>query len=125
MSDAWWVDFVLPIVMCVLGWIGNAYRNKQKREADMMTNFKIMRDSDKEFMLELKTELIESKKLRKRLEAKLDRKNKSIRKANSCPHTNEGGGCPVLIQEEKNEHCYGIDCTDCEHNNEKSAESYD
>ena len=73
----------------------------------------LMRDADKEFMSDLKTELVESKNMRKRLEAKLDRKNKSIRKANSCPHTVEGDGCPVLNQEEKNEQIY--DCDTCEH----------
>ena len=113
MSEMMWVNFVLPIVMGVVGWLGSAYRNKQKKENDIIANFQLMRDADKEFMTDLKTELVESKNMRKRLEAKLDRKNKSIRKANSCPHTIEGDGCPVLNQEEKNEQIY--DCDTCEH----------
>lgn len=109
----WWAEIVLPITTLVVGWLTSSYRNKQKKENDTITNFQLMRDADKEFMTDLKNELVESKNMRKRLEAKLDRKNKSIRKANNCPHTNEGDGCPVLNQEEKNEQIY--DCESCEH----------
>lgn len=115
MTENMWIQFVLPIVTALLGWLFSAYRNKQKKENDTIANFQLMRDADKEFMTDLKNELIESKNLRKRLEAKLDRKNKSIRKANSCPHTNEGNGCPVLVQEEANEKVYDEGCRLCEH----------
>lgn len=115
MTENMWIQFVLPIVTLVLGWLTSSYRNKQKKENETITNFQLMRDADKEFMTDLKNELVESKNLRKRLEAKLDRKNKSIRKANNCPHTNEGDGCPVLIQEEANEKVYDEGCLLCEH----------
>lgn len=108
-----WLQIALPIVTGVVGWATNAWRNAQKKENDTIANFQLMRDADKEFMTDLKNELVESKNMRKRLEAKLDRKNKSIRKANNCPHTIEGDGCPVLNQEEKNEQLY--DCESCEH----------
>lgn len=119
MNETMLINFVLPAITMIVGWLGSAYRNKQKREGDIIANFQLMRDADKEFMIDLKTELLESKKMRQRLEAKLDRKNKSIRKANQCPHTAEGDGCPVLIQEEKNEHCYGLDCASCSNNPDK------
>lgn len=119
MSETVLINFVLPTISMMVGWLGSAYRNKQKREGDIIANFQLMRDADKEFMIDLKTELLESKKMRQRLEAKLDRKNKSIRKANQCPHTAEGDGCPVLIQEEKNEHCYELDCASCGNNPDK------
>lgn len=112
MSD-WWLQIALTVASGLVGWFTNAYRNKQKKENDTIANFQLMRDADKEFMTDLKNELVESKNMRKRLEAKLDRKNKSIRKANNCPHTIEGEGCPVLNQEEKNESIY--DCENCEH----------
>lgn len=115
-----WIQFVLPIVTLVLGWLTSSYRNKQKKENETITNFQLMRDADKEFMTDLKNELVESKNLRKRLEAKLDRKNKSIRKANNCPHTNEGDGCPVLIQEEANEKVYDEGCRLCEHHSHET-----
>ena len=74
MTENMWIQFVLPIVTALLGWLASAYRNKQKKENDTIANFQLMRDADKEFMTDLKNELIESKNLRKRLEAKLDRK---------------------------------------------------
>ena len=115
MTENMWIQFVLPIVTLILGWLTSSYRNKQKKENETITNFQLMRDADKEFMTDLKNELVESKNLRKRLEDKLDRKNKSIRKANNCPHTNEGDGCPVLNQEEINERVYDEGCRLCEH----------
>ena len=115
MTENMWIQFVLPIVTLILGWLTSSYRNKQKKENETITNFQLMRDADKEFMTDLKNELVESKNLRKRLEAKLDRKNKSIRKANNCPHTNDGDGCPVLNQEEANERIYDEGCRLCEH----------
>lgn len=122
MTENMWIQFVLPIVTLILGWLTSSYRNKQKKENETITNFQLMRDADKVFMTDLKNELVESKNLRKRLEAKLDRKNKSIRKANSCPHTNEGNGCPVLIQEEANERVYDEGCHLCEHHSQEILE---
>lgn len=118
MTENMWIQFVLPIVTLILGWLTSSYRNKQKKENETITNFQLMRDADKEFMMDMKNELVESRNLRKRLEAKLDRKNKSIRKANSCPHTNEDEGCPVLNQEEANERIYDEGCRLCEHHSE-------
>lgn len=122
MSETMWIQFVLPAVTALLGWLGSAYRNKQKKENDTIANFQLMRDADKEFMTDLKNELTESKNMRKRLEAKLDRKNKSIRRANSCPHTNEDGGCPVLNQEDINEKIYDEECRLCEYHVKKKEE---
>lgn len=121
MSESMWIDVALPLAMAVIGWLSSSYRNKQKKENDIIANFQLMRDADKEFMTDLKLELSESKKLRQRLETKLDRKNKSIRKANQCPHTIEGDGCPVLIQEEKNEYCYGGECANCSQSKAQDA----
>lgn len=118
MTENMWIQFVLPIVTLILGWLTSSYRNKQKKENETITNFQLMRDADKEFMMDMKNELVESRNLRKRLEAKLDRKNKSIRRANSCPHTNEDEGCPVLNQEEANERIYDEGCRLCEHHSE-------
>ena len=109
-----WMQIALPVVTAIIGWLTSSYRNNQKKENDTIANFKLMRDADKEFMTDLKNELVESKNMRKRLEAKLDRKNKSIRRANICPHTNEDGGCPVLNQEDENDHIY--DCENCDNN---------
>ena len=117
---------VVPIATAALGWLGSAYRNKQKKEGDIMANFKEMMSIQNNFITGLKTNiderdaaLLESKHVNQRLEAKLDRKEKSIRKANFCKFSNEGNGCPVLLQEEKN--CgerHEKLCDNCEHRND-------
>lgn len=120
MSEVMWVNFVLPIIMGVVGWLSNGYRNRQKRESDIITNFQAMRDADREFIEECRADLKESRDMNKRLEAKYNRKCKSVRAANKCKFTSEGDGCPVLAQEEANERIYDIDCTMCEHINQES-----
>ena len=119
MSDLW-VQIALPIVTSMVGWATNAYRNAQKKESDIITNFQAMRDADREFILECRADLKESRDMNKRLEAKYNRKCKSVRAANKCKFTSEGDGCPVLAQEEKNEYIYDVDCNRCEHNNESN-----
>jgi hypothetical protein len=119
MSEVMWVDFVLPIIMGIAGWLGNGYRNKQKKESDIITNFKAMRDADREFIEECRKDLKESRDMNKRLEAKYNRKCKSVRAANKCKFTNEGDGCPVLEQEDKNERIYDIECANCQNINEQ------
>ena len=114
---------VVPIATAALGWLGSAYRNKQKKEGDIMANFKQMMSIQNDFISGLKANiderdaaLLESKHVNQRLEAKLDRKDKSIRKANFCKFSNEGNGCPVLLQEEKNYSEYHENlCDKCEH----------
>lgn len=119
MSEVMWVDFVLPIIMGIAGWLGNGYRNKQKKESDIITNFKAMRDADREFIEECRKDLKESRDMNKRMEAKYNRKCKSVRAANKCKFTNEGDGCPVLEQEDKNERIYDIECANCQNINEQ------
>lgn len=119
MSEVMWVDFVLPLIMGIAGWLGNGYRNKQKKESDIITNFKAMRDADREFIEECRKDLKESRDMNKRLEAKYNRKCKSVRAANKCKFTNEGDGCPVLEQEDKNERIYDIECANCQNINEQ------
>ena len=119
MSEVMWVDFVLPLIMGIAGWLGNGYRNKQKKESDIITNFKAMRDADREFIEECRKDLKESRDMNKRLEAKYNRKCKSVRAANKCKFTNEGDGCPVLEQEDRNERIYDIECANCQNINEQ------
>lgn len=119
MSEVMWVNFVLPIIMGIAGWLGNGYRNKQKKESDIITNFKAMRNADREFIEECRKDLKESRDMNKRLEAKYNRKCKSVRAANKCKFTNEGDGCPVLEQEDKNERIYDIECANCQNINEQ------
>lgn len=114
---------VVPIVTGVLGWLGSAYRNKQKKESDIMSNFKEMMSIQNDFISGLKANvderdktLRETKEINHRLEQKLDKKERSIRRANFCKFSNEGDGCPVLVQED--EDCRDSMCDTCKHRND-------
>ena len=41
---------VVPIATAALGWLGSAYRNKQKKEGDIMANFKQMMSIQNNFI---------------------------------------------------------------------------
>lgn len=119
MSEMWFIYVVSPIVGGVVGWLGNNVATKRKKESEIIANFQAMRDADRVFIEECRADLKESRDINKRLEAKYNRKCKSVRAANKCKFTDKGNGCPVLAQEEKNEHIYDIECVDCEHNSDK------
>lgn len=120
MSEMWFIYVVSPIVGGVVGWLGNNVATKRKKESEIIANFQAMRDADRVFIEECRADLKESRDMNKRLEAKYNRKCKSVRAANRCKYSNEGDGCPVLAQEEKNERIYDADCKDCEHLNNDS-----
>lgn len=122
MTENMWIQFILPIVMLLLGWFSNAYRNKQKKEHDILDNVQRIINLQNAHILKSEQALEKSDKQNQRLDAKLDRKNKSIRKANNCKYTNEGDGCPVLNQEEINERIYDEGCRLCEHRPNKQEE---
>ena len=93
----------LPALGIVGGWFAHLIRSKQKREHDILDNVMQILDAQKQYIADQDAENKKTRDINRRLEAKLDGKNKSIRKANWCQYTNEGDGCPVLINEEKNE----------------------
>lgn len=94
---------VLPILGVVGGWFAHLIRSKQKKESDILDNVRQILEMQKEYISEQDAENKQTRDINKRLEAKLDGKNRSIRKANWCKFTNEGAGCPVLNEEEKND----------------------
>lgn len=106
---------VVPILSGFLGWVYSTYRNRQKKEHDILDNIERVLALQDAHVQKTEKALERSDKLNQRLEAKLDRKSKSVRAANRCMYTNEGDGCPVLNQEELNEHVYQQDCSTCEY----------
>lgn len=112
-----WMQIALPVVSGLVGWFTSSYRNKQKKEGDILANVERIVALQDAHIKKAEESILKSERLIQRLEAKLDRKNKSVRAANKCKFTNEGGGCPVLAQEEKNEHIYDAECANCEHHN--------
>lgn len=102
-------SFILPIVTALIGWFTAVWRNKQKKESDVLTNVTQILEMQKQYIAEQDEENKKTRDMNRRLEKKLDDKRESIRKANKCKYTNEGEGCPVLANEDK------IDdrCKDC------------
>lgn len=107
----------LPTLTLFMGWFGNAWRSRQRKEADVLDNVQQILEMQKAYIAEQQGTIVETKAMNKRLEAKLDRKNRSIRQANRCKFTNEGDGCPVLVNEEKNEE---DKCETCKYNQENA-----
>ena len=102
-------SFILPIVMALIGWFTAEWRNKQKKESDVLTNVTQILEMQRQYIAEQDEENKKTRDINRRLEMKLDDKRESIRKANKCKFTHEGEGCPVLANEDK------IDdrCKDC------------
>ena len=68
MSEMMWVDFVLPIVMGVVGWLGSAYRSKQKKEGDILDNVQRIIDIQDAHIKKSEEALAKSENLTKRLD---------------------------------------------------------
>ena len=110
---------VLPILTLIGGWFAHLIRSKQKKEHDILENVMQILNMQKEYIAEQDVQNKETRDINKRLEAKLDKKNKSIRKANWCKYTNEGDGCPVLVNEEKFEE---DKCETCKYHSNDNGE---
>ena len=77
----------------------------------------------KDYIAEQQSTLQDAKNVNKRLEAKLDKKDRAIRKANGCKWTNDGDGCPVLGEVDRLEDHYVTDCEHCKYHQEEKPES--
>lgn len=91
----------LPLVTGIMGWFGNVWRNRQKKDKDILENVTQILDLQKKYIEEQQGTIEETRKMNKRLEAKLDKKAKCVRQASKCKYNNMGDGCPVLLLEEK------------------------
>ena len=96
-------DIGLPIITLLIGWFGQAWKSKAQRKADELDNTQQIITMQRDYIAEQQRQLAKYNMVNQRLEAKLDRKNKSIRQANKCKFTNEGSGCPVLSHEERDD----------------------
>jgi hypothetical protein len=107
----------IPILTLLGGWFGHMFRTKQKKEGDILLNVQQILEMQKNYIAEQDEENRKTRDMNKRLEEKLDGKNRSIRKANRCKYTNEGDGCPVLVNEEQND--AGDKCATCKYNQDE------
>lgn len=94
----------LPLVTGIMGWFGNMWRSRQRKDKDIL-------DIQKKYIEEQQGTIEETKKMNKRLEDKLNKEYKCVRQARKCKYSNVGDGCPVLLLEER----YDNDtvCEDC------------
>lgn len=102
----------LPALTLFMGWFGNAWRTKQKKEQDVLTNVTQILEMQKAYIQEQDEDKKRTRDICKRLEAKLDKKNKSIRQAFKCKYSSEGDGCPVLNEDENSDPCTDK-CANC------------
>lgn len=114
-------EIALPFITLVGGWFAHLIRSKQRKEADILENVNQILILQKAYIAEQDEENRKTRDINKRLEAKLDNKNKSIRKANWCKFTNDGDGCPVLNQEEKNDSADR--CDTCKFNSNDNSQA--
>jgi hypothetical protein len=93
--------FGIPALTAIGGWFASVWRNKQKKENDILQNVTQILQFQKDYIAEQDKENRKTRDMNARLEKKLDDKRESIRKANKCQYTNEGDGCPVLRHEDE------------------------
>lgn len=84
------VDFGLPICTALIAWFGNAYRNKQKKEHDILDNVQQILDIQNKY-IERQSKTLDI------ITAKNDKKRESIKRAYQCKIPSEE--CPVLIHD--------------------------
>lgn len=97
MSERLIFEMLLPIVMLILGWITNAYRNKQKKEHDILDNVQHIVDMQ-DVQIKRQDSIIE--RYQNKLDASESRRahdRESIKKAYNCKVPSEE--CPVLIHD--------------------------
>lgn len=105
-------DIALPIILGVLGWLGNAYRNKQKRESDILDNVQRIIDMQNGHITRCETSLDEREKAYKEMCRKNDRKREAIKRAYKCKMPSED--CPVLIYDAQTHEQENSKCDNCE-----------
>lgn len=107
-------EIALPIVMAILGWFLNAYRNKQKKEKDILDNVQQVIDIQKAHIAQCKDELKEMQTERaieraahKKLEEKYDHKVRAVKEAYDCE--GDTSKCPVLMYDKNHHLCETCD----------------
>lgn len=87
---------VVPVVTGVLGWVSSAYRNRQQKEKNILDNVKQLLDMKSEEVERSRVIADRQNYVIQRIEAKLDKKDKAIRKSRACAWVKQGNDCPVI-----------------------------
>lgn len=88
------IDFILPVFTALIAWLGTAYRNKQKKESDVLDNVKRIVDMQDEQIKRQDTIIERYQNKLDALEYKSAHDRESIKQAYLCKHPSED--CPVL-----------------------------
>lgn len=104
------IDFFLPVLTAIIAWLGTAYRNKQKKEKDILANVQQIINMQKEYIEEQERTLGKTRDMLSRIEEKYERKSASIRRAYGCKVPSEE--CPVLISDARLNRIYD-ECDTC------------
>lgn len=87
-------DFALPILTALLAWFGNAYRNKQKKEHDILDNVQRIVDMQNKHIERCEQTLDKRDLAYTELAYKDEKKREAIKQAYNCKVPSEE--CPVL-----------------------------
>lgn len=86
--------FLLPVLTALIAWLGNAYRNKQKKEKDIIDNVQQILDIQKAFIGKQEETINKTNETLDAVNRKLSHKTAAIKRAYNCPTPSEE--CPVL-----------------------------
>lgn len=111
-------DVMLPVVLALLGWFGNAYRNKQKKENDILDNVQRIIDLQNSHISRCEASLDERESAYKEMCKKNDRKRETIKKAYNCKIPSEE--CPVLIYDAQEHNVDNTKCNTCKYKNDEA-----
>lgn len=100
------IEFILPILTALIAWFANAYRNKQKKERDVLDNVQRILDIQNDYINRCNESMQKKEDDYKKLETKYDHKVRAVKEAYDCEHPSEH--CPVLVYDKKI-----LSCDDC------------
>lgn len=102
-------EFILPILTALIAWFANAYRNRQKKENDILDNVQRIIDMQNGHIKRCDDLLAKREAEYLKLEERYYQKVRAVKEAYDCPY--DTALCPVLIYD-KAMH----DCDTCELN---------
>lgn len=109
------INFILPVFTALIAWLGTAYRNKQKKEKDILDNVKQIIDIQKEFISKQEETIKQTTQRLAVVDKRQAHKAAAVRKAYNCTIPSES--CPVLQYDAMgaDSECIG-NCDKCKHN---------
>lgn len=112
--NAFGAEVLLPLATAMIAWFANAYRNKQKKEHDVLDNVQQIIDMQNAHIERCSAQIARSEEMLKakeqeyhKLEGKYEHKVKAVKEAYDCKHSPTD--CPVLTYDKSWD-----DCKQCE-----------